>query len=163
MYFYDDFVNRLLEFSTDIKNNNKFGLSLRKKLFWIFLGSSIFAIGIKGAYDSFYNEKYIFMILFIILGIYGIFAMFYYILTYKIEINLDNGKIIYNKTEIDIDNIDNVVLKIMFYKKKVITGIQVVTKDNKAYVFPLIMNKKTYFVYIFKEKFKEKFKIEKPQ
>lgn len=163
MYFYERFLEKLSIYEVELKKKYKFTLSFRKKIFWIFLGCTLSAIGIKGAYDNYQESNFFIFFIFLVISLYGIFSMFYYILNYKIYIDLEKGNIIYKKNEIAIEDINSVILKIMIDRKKVITAIQITTNKNIAYIFPLVMNNKIHFVYIFKKILGNKFIIEKPE
>ncbi len=163
MYFFDNFVEKLEKESGEIKKHYKFSLSLRKKLFWILIGITMIMIGIYGGLVKYSEGNYIFMMIFIgILG-YGVFAMIYNISSYKLELDLEKGILIYQNSEVKLEEIDKAVLRPMLIgtKKKLVLCIELYTKDDTKYIFPLYMAKKVRFAYILKKVFGENFIIEK--
>lgn len=160
--FYDDFVKKVLERREEKYNDlEKFGLETRRKAMWLGTGIPIFLIGAYLLYVSYLNNYRVINIIFALVFFYIGSKHIKNVVNYEIKIDNKNGIMTYDSVEIEFDKIDECTLKEGSIGKKGEYSIilDVITKEGKQYILPLMMNKKLEFVCNIKSKVGKNFKI----
>lgn len=160
MLFYDNFKKKIENSDFVLKEKYIFGLSLKKRVIWLFSGIMLIAVGGLMGYEAYIKHQGIGHIILSIFVVFMGITFLAMIGNYKMTIDTLIGKIIHKKAEIDIENIEKVVCKRMFSGKKYDVCIDIVTKDKVEMVIPLIMNRKVEFVSVIKKMMGNKFSIE---
>lgn len=162
MLFYDEFLKKInAEKVVELKDLEIFKIEFKKKLVWLGTGIPIIMIGLYFAFVAYLNGYRAINIIFSILLMY--MGCKQVMTTFKYDIRIDNkeGKIIYEKMNIYFSEIESCTLRESIVGKKSDYQIilDIITKDQKQYLIPLMMNKKIKFVANVREKLNQKFKI----
>lgn len=162
MLFYDDFVKNINEFNkNEFKDLEIFKLEFKKKLVWLCTGIPTIMISLYFAYVGYLHNyraiNIIFSILLMYMGCKHVFAT----LKYDIRINNKVGELIYEKMHIPFQEIESCTLRESSVGKKSNYQIvlDIITREKKQYIIPLMMNRKIEFVGNVKYKLQKKFNI----
>lgn len=162
MLFYDDFVKKVLE-KKDEKYGDieSFGLEIKKKAVWLGTGIPIFLIGLYLGYVGYLNNYKVINMLFALIFFYIGYKHIKNVVNYEIKIDNINDIIIYEGIEVKFSEIESCTLKEGSVGKKAEYCIilDVVTKEGKQYILPLMMNNKLKFVRNIKNRVGDNFKI----
>jgi hypothetical protein len=159
--FYENFKKKLGKYKLKEKSKYKYGINFRKKALWVIFSSSIMVFSLYSFYIySLKNARF-----YIIIGtvLFLVAATFIKnLLSYKLEVDKENGKIVLKKNEIKIDEIEKATLKFITppgqkYPEKC---IDIVTKERVRIVVPLIMANSIEFTKVMETILQDRFSIE---
>ncbi|MGL6063617.1 MAG: hypothetical protein ACRC0S_00795 [Fusobacteriaceae bacterium] len=162
MVFYEDFIKKInLNPEKQFKSVEKFSLEFRKKIMWIGTGVPMLLIALYQLYEGYLNDYRVINMLTGIIFFYIGFKHLKTVFSYKIKIDGISNNIYYEKIVINFDDIESCILKEAKIGKKGLfqVVIDIVTKEGKQFIIPLIMNRKLDFVKILNRKLKNKFKV----
>ncbi len=162
MIFYEDFIKKInLDSEKKFKDIEIFSLEFKKKLMWIGTGVPMLLIALYQLYEGHLNDYRLVNMISGIIFFYIGFKHLKTVFSYKIKIDNFNSNIYYEKIVINFNDIDSCILKESKIGKKGVFQIvvDIVTKEGKQFIIPLIMNRKLDFVKNLKIKLQNKFKI----
>ncbi|MGL5122849.1 MAG: hypothetical protein ACRC6K_01590 [Fusobacteriaceae bacterium] len=162
MIFYEDFIKKInLNPEKQFKSVENFSLEFRKTMMWLGTGIPMLLIALYQLYEGYLNDYRVINMLSGIIFFYIGFKHLKTVFKYKIKIDETSNNLYYEKVVIPFDNIETCILKESKIGKKGLFQIviDIVTKDGKQFIIPLIMNRKLDFVKILNKKLKNKFKI----
>lgn len=162
MLFYEELIKKV-DGNIEAVGKEKFSLELNKSLIWLGTGIPFFVIGIMQIYLSTLGKESLTKNL--ILGIVLLFIGFRHIrmhLSYKIILDFDQNLLISKGINLSFSNVKTCTLKeqALGKKRKLQTTLDVITKDKKQIIIPLMMNKKVKFLNLLKSKLGNRFLIE---
>lgn len=164
MVFYEDFIKKIGKNSLDnLKEREKFSLEVKRIIMWMGTGIPILLISLYQFYVGTYNGtkaiNLIFGAIFLYVGVKHIRTVF----GYSVELDLLKHSLKYEKTDIDLKEVESCTLKEMQLGKKseIQVVVDLITKDKKQYIIPLMMGKKMEFVLMLKKYFGENFRMQK--
>lgn len=155
------FYEKVKNYNKRESGNLKFSLNYRRKVIWIFAGIMLISASSFVFMDNYEKGFNFFWIVSIIALIYG--TLFIYMsFEYSINLDLDNQKIYYKKEDIDLENLEYLALKKVPTKgiKPFQLCLDIITKEKKQYIFPLIMHNRLKFVGLLKILKGDLFKME---
>ncbi|MGL5050541.1 MAG: hypothetical protein ACRC6A_00745 [Fusobacteriaceae bacterium] len=162
MIFYDEFIKKInADGIKNYKNVEKFGLEISRVIMWMGTGVPILLIAFYQIYIGYILGYKIvnlgFGILFLLIGIKHLKNIF----TYSIKIDRENKILYYEKVKIDLSELDSCTLSegSLGKKGKFQIMLDIVTKEKKQYIIPIMMTRKFDFVKIIKELSGSNFKI----
>ncbi|MGL4533921.1 MAG: hypothetical protein ACRCUA_02535 [Fusobacteriaceae bacterium] len=162
MIFYDEFIKKInADGIKKYKNIEKFGLEISKVIMWMGTGVPILLIAFYQIYIGYISGYKIvnlgFGTLFLLIGIKHLKNIF----TYSIKIDRENKILHYEKVKIDLSELDSCILSegSLGKKGKFQIMLDIVTKEKKQYIIPIMMTRKFDFVKIIKELSGSNFKI----
>ena len=159
MLFYEELIQKIESQNlTDIKKVEKFTLNMSKKISGYGIALPLIAIGIFQAYSYTLFHKWYLLIFAIIFSFIG-FKQFKNIFSYSISIDTEIARIKSGKLDLLFENVESAELKEMKFGKKIITVIDMITKDKKQVIIPLYMNRIERFILLVKSILGDKFQI----
>ncbi len=159
--FYENFKKKLAKYELKDKIKYKYGINLRKKALWIIFSSSMMVFSLYSFYIYSLKNATFYILVGTILFLAAATFM-QNLLSYKLEVDKENGKIVLKKNEIKIDEIEKATLKFTTppgqkYPEKC---IDIVTKERVRIVVPLIMANSIEFTKVMETILEERFSIE---
>lgn len=153
MIFYDEFIKKVSNNEEkNYKNIEKFSLEISKVVMWLGTAVPILLIALYQLYIGYVlGYKLInlgFGILFLLVGIKHLKNLF----SYRIKIDLENKILYYEKIKIDLNEVESCTLSEgnLGKKGKFQIILDIITKEKKQYIIPLMMTRKLDFTKIIK-------------
>ncbi|BDU50472.1 hypothetical protein [Haliovirga abyssi] len=159
--FYERFKEKIKKYDLKEKKIYKYGINFRRKFIWFISGFNLLFVGLFFFYQNLKlkdNFQFLMSGFFIFVG--GVFI--YMMMEYKISIDIVNEKLKYKKMEIELKDIEKITLRRMVPTggKNIEKCIDIITKEKKQYIIPLIMSKSVEFVAVLRKKYSKKFSME---
>ncbi|MGL4252462.1 MAG: hypothetical protein ACRCU6_03400 [Fusobacteriaceae bacterium] len=164
MVFYEDFIKKIGKSSLDnLKEKDKFFLELKRIIMWMGTGIPILLISLYQFYVGTLNGVKVTNLIFGAIFLYVALKHIRTVVGYSVELNLSSQILKYEKTEVDLSQVESCTLKELQIGKKseIQVVIDIITQDKKQYIIPLMMGRKMEFVLMLKKLLGEKFKIQK--
>lgn len=162
MLFYEELIKKI-DGNVKTEGKEKFSLEINRTLIWLGTGIPFFIIGVMEIYIATMGEQsstkdLIFGIVLLLIG----FRHIKMYLSYKIILDFDKDSVVSKGIDLPFLNVKTCTLKeqVIGKKRKLQTVLNVITKDKKQIIIPLMMNKKIRFLNLLKSKLGDKFIIE---
>ena len=160
MIFYEEFVKKVESAKYELKDIEKFSNEAKKLIVGLGIGIPLILIALFQMYLGKIDESMVqvgFGLIFLYIGFKQLKGTF----SYKITIDMKNKKMLFMKTDIDLNEVEICTMKEGRVGKNLETILDIITIDKRQYIIPLYMNKKIKFVYCLKTILKDKFLIKK--
>ncbi|MGL4307557.1 hypothetical protein [Cetobacterium sp. SF1] len=161
MFFYEDFIKKVEKKEVNPREIEKFHLEFKKMIIWLGTGVPLILIGGFQAYmgykDNMKISYFIFAIVFLFIG----FKHLKMIFGYGVTLNLKEQKLLSKGVDLKFDEIDSCTVKEQVIGKgsKVQIVADIITKDRRQIVIPLIMTRKVIFLAILRRELGNRFKM----
>ncbi|MCJ8341368.1 MAG: hypothetical protein MJH09_00685 [Cetobacterium sp.] len=161
MFFYEDFMKKVEKKEVNPREKEKFRLEFKKMLIWLSTGIPLILMGLYQVYVGYLNNMKIAYIIFgcIFLFIGGKHLKM--IFGYGVTLNLKEKKLLSKDVDLDFDNIDTCTVReeVVGKGSKVQIVADLITKDRRQIIIPLIMSRKVTFLAILKRELGNRFKM----
>jgi len=161
MIFFEDFIKSVMAKEVELKEKEVFRLNLRKTIVWLGTGVPLVLIGGLQIYLGIIEKgspmMYLVSGLFILMGLYNFKMAF----GYKITVKTKEKILFQNGVEIKLDELERCELKKIVPPggKKMEACMDIVTKEKKQFIIPLMMRNRLRFVAVIKKIAQDKFEI----
>lgn len=160
MIFYEEFVKKVESAKYELKDTEKFSNEAKKLIVGLGIGIPLILIALFQMYLGKIDESMVqvgFGLIFLYIGFKQLKGTF----SYKVTIDIKNKKMLFMKTDIDLNEVETCTMKEGRVGKNLETILDIITIDKRQYIIPLYMNKKIKFVYCLKTILRDKFLIKK--
>lgn len=160
MIFYEEFVKKVESAKYELKDIEKFSNEAKKLIVGLGIGIPLILIALFQMYLGKIDESMVqvgFGLIFLYIGFKQLKGTF----SYKVTIDIKNKKMLFMKTDIDLNEVETCTMKEGRVGKNLETILDIITIDKRQYIIPLYMNKKIKFVYCLKTILRDKFLIKK--
>jgi len=161
MLFYEELIKKI-DGNIEAQGRERFFLEANKTLIWLGTGIPFFIIGLMELYISTLSEtpstkNMIFGIVLLFIGFRHIKMYF----SYHIILDFNKNSLISKGINVSFSNIKSCTLKEQSLGKRnrLQTVLDIITKDKKQIIIPLMMTKKVKFLNLLKSKLGKSFVI----
>lgn len=161
MLFYEEFIKNIKN-NLELKGKERFTLDIKKTIFWLGTGLPILVMGITEMM-MFSTQKtpkdFVLAVIFTLISLRHLKMYF----SYKIILDFEEDKLISKDVNLSFKDIKSCILKeeVIGKKGKVQAVLEIITKEKKRIIIPLMMNKQLRFVSLLNSRLKNIFVIEK--
>ncbi|WP_319370299.1 hypothetical protein [uncultured Ilyobacter sp.] len=161
MIFFDDFIKKVEKKDLPLDGKYSFGLEIKKIVVWLGTGIPLMLLGAYQFALGYTQEmKTGYMILGVILFILGL-GHLWLAFSYKISVDFQTNALKNKKIDISLDEIEKCTMSKIVAPggKKIQTCVEIITKDKRKVVIPLIMRNKINFAALLRKKLVNRFEI----